>query len=57
MIFSSYQEAYDYGDWYCRAIVEWYAFPKDILVTIYTTGPNDNGWWYAAQPPFFNAYD
>ena len=53
-VFSSYDEAMGFGDWYCRAIIGLYTTPQQVYVFIYTTGPNSNGWWNGtiATPTF-----
>ena len=44
-VFSSYDEAYSFGDWFCRAAINLYGIPKEVYVFIYTTGPNNSGYW------------
>lgn len=39
-IFSSYEEAFLYGKWMVRLFN-----PGFISITIWTSGPNDNGYW------------
>ena len=57
-VFNSYDEAYDYGDWYCRAFISVFGGPRDIFVLIYTTSPNANGYWDgSANPPVFTTFD
>ena len=52
--FSSYDEAMGFGEWYCRAINDLYGSSQEVYVFIYTTGPNNNGWWNGtiATPAF-----
>ena len=57
-VFSSYEEAYGYGDWYCRLIQDFWASPRQLLVTIYTTGPSASGYWNCEnEPPTFTSFD
>jgi hypothetical protein len=53
-VFSSYEEAYDFGDWYCRWLNHIYGAPRDVYVAIYTTTPNSSGYFAAdiAVPAF-----
>jgi len=58
LVFSSYQEAYGFADWYARFIIHIYGSPRDVYITIYTTGPNNSGYYRAdTNPPYFVAYD
>ena len=41
--FASYEEAYNYGDWMSRASI---AHTTAVHVFIWTSGPNQNGFWY-----------
>jgi hypothetical protein len=47
-IFSDYDEAYDYGRWLT------YIYPTGVVVAVYTTGPNQSGFWYNSV---FNSQD
>lgn len=40
-IFSAYEEAYNHGEWLTRN----FSSSNSIVYTIYTTGPNQNGFW------------
>ncbi len=57
-VFSSYDESYNFGDWFCRNINDIYAAPREFIVQVYTTGPNSSGYWNAnGTPPYFTAFD
>lgn len=59
LVFQSYQEAYKWGEWYTRLIyTRLFGVPTAVYVTIYTTGPNQNGYWPANSPsPTFVPFD
>lgn len=51
-VFSSYEEAYNFGDWYCRWLQNVYGSSnRNVYVAIYTTTPNPNGYWPADTTP------
>jgi len=57
-VFSSYEEAYNYGEWWSKLQQTLFGGGVYAYVTIYTTGPNSNGYWDAnAVPPVFSPYD
>jgi hypothetical protein len=45
-VFSSYDEAYKYGDWLVRLISLQTTGSVAANVAIWTTSPNLNGYWY-----------
>lgn len=54
-VFQSYEEAYHWGEWYARLIYDGiYGAGNNVYVIIYTTGPNQNGYWpsNSATPTF-----
>jgi hypothetical protein len=57
-IFSSYDEAYQFGNWYARFLISYYGTSVNCVVAIYATGPSDSGYWRAdVNPPEWNAFD
>lgn len=57
-VFSSYEEAYNYGDWYLRNLQAIAGGSLEITVDIYTTSPNSNGRWSGfVVPPAFTSFD
>ena len=58
IVFSSYEEAYNFGDWYCRLIyTDVVGSGSGVYVTIYTTGPSQNGYFAASAGIPFTPYD
>jgi hypothetical protein len=58
MIFQSYQEAFEYGDWYLRATSNIGSYTTNIRVAIWTSSPNNNGWFtFVDGEVVFTAYD
>jgi hypothetical protein len=57
-VFQSYEEAYNYGDWWGRVNQNFFNTGVYVFVTIYTTGPNPNGYWDCFQvPPVWYSFD
>ena len=57
-VFSSYEEAYNFGDWYCRFLIDVYGGTVSVYVAIYTTTPNSSGSFTAGVAPVaFTAFD
>jgi len=57
-VFNSYQEAYDYGEWFMRIVTTQIVGSYGQTVLIWTTGPNTNGYWYwTGSAVEFYAYD
>ncbi len=55
-IFNSYAEAYDWADWYQRYRLS-DGFPA-VVITLWTSGPNQNGYFYIATGSvFFASFD
>ena len=58
IVFSSYEEAYNFGDWYCRFIYDYvFGATSGVNVSIYTTGPSQNGFFSAIAGIPFTAFD
>jgi hypothetical protein len=57
-VFSSYEEAYNFGDWYCRYLQTIFGSLVSVYVAIYTTTPNNSGYFAAsAATPSFTVFD
>ena len=57
-VFASYDEAVEFGDWYCRCTLSIYGAGTPLTVLIYTTGPNRSGYYVSdAVPLVFVAFE
>jgi len=57
-IFSSYDEAYAFGDWYLRSIQQITSGAPSATVNIFTTGPSSSGYFEGYNvPPTFVSFD
>ena len=53
-VFSAYEEAYNHGEWLTRI----FGTGNVLIYSIYTTGPNQNGFWSnPAASPVFTPFD
>jgi hypothetical protein len=58
LVFSSYEEAMSYGKWYAEFLYDFYfGEPSIFYITIYTTGPGQNGSYQVDNPASFTAFD
>ncbi len=55
--FSDYSEAISYGDWWMRTYNQTIGSPAEVKIFIYTTSPNDNGYYYWNSVPVFTVFD
>ena len=56
--FSDYNEAYNYADWFMRAFNAGVSPPINISIFIYTSSPNNNGYYYwAGGVPVWYVFD
>ena len=57
VVFNNYDEAYKYGELYIK-LKSATGFPDQVIVSIWTSGPNQNGYWmYSSGAPLFVSYD
>jgi hypothetical protein len=56
VIFSDYDEALSYAIWNAKYIGDVFGTNR-LVYTIYTTGPNSNGYVLAASSPVFISFD
>jgi hypothetical protein len=55
VIWSSYEEAYQWCDWFMRFRI---ASASNVYITIWTSGPNSNGYWsVSGGEPLFTSFD
>ena len=57
-IFNDYSEAYLYGEWIIRAVVDGQPSSYAPRVWIWTAGPNQSGYWfYYGGTPNWTSFD
>lgn len=57
-VFNTYDEAKQFGEWYSRFLyTQVSGFAPNVYVAIWTSGPNNNGYWTSSPSPSFIVYD
>ena len=55
--FSDYNEAYKFGEWYVSVSFDAVTGTTEAMCLIYTSSPNNSGYWKYAGFASFTAYD